>query len=1179
MRISLLFTGLLFTLLLKAHPGMSQSMDKIKISVNFKSKTLPEVFKSIETLTDFNFSYRQVDVVNLPTITYEKREVTLLKVLQGILKGTHLIFVQKGDNIIIKKEGTAFDETFQSVLIPDTTITLHGKVVDKEGRPLPSAAITIKGTNKGSNTDETGNFELKKVPPHGILVITSLGYFSRTVALDGRNEITLQLQEDKSAAVLQEVTVSTGYQVLPKERATGSFAFVDNQLLNKRVSIDIISKLEGNVPGLLFNRNVSSSQANTGGYNISIRGRSTLVANDQPLVVVDNFPYDGDISAINPSDIDNISILKDAAAASIWGIRSGNGVIVITTKKGKIGQKLAVEVNANVTTGDKPDLFYSPDWINSTDFIDIEQQLYGMGYYQSDLTSATHKPVSPVVDLLDRQARGLISSSDATTQINALRNKDFRKDETKYLYRHPVNQQYNVSFKGGGTNSDYFFSLGLDNNAATQVGNKNYRVTLNSFNNFYLFKGFTLSAGFNYIQNTATNNSPLANLSPGAVKSSTYYPYAQLADNNGNGLNLVRDYAMSYTDTAGDGRLLNWKYNPLNELKYADNTQKLVDNRLNLGIRYAFLNGFTAELKYQYERTTTTNAKYQSDSTYYTRDLINQFTDFNAANPQHLVNPVPVGGIFNNALSTLNAHHLRAQLNYTHAFSRRHSIAMLAGAEISQDVTESSSYLSYGYDKSTGSVASVDLVDFFKTNPANQSRLIPNSGVGFGKLTDRYISYFANGTYSYKDRYLLSGSARIDKSNLFGVNTNQKSVPLYSMGIGWVFSKEAFYHLSWLPYAKIRATYGYNANINKGITAYTTALFVGNSSYFSALPYSIITNPANPELRWEKIGMLNVGLDFAAKKQVVSGSVEFYFKKGKDIIGQAPLAPSTGLTTLSGNFSNLRGNGMDISLNSINIQGKSFQWTSNLIVSHATDKVTKYDVETSVSNYIIGGSGNSSSLYPLVGKPVNAIYSYQWMGLNATGAPQGFVNGKISTDYNGILSGTTIDNMVYNGPSRPTAFGSLRNTFSVKGISLSFNILYKFNYYFRRSSINYLNLYAAWTDNRDYYKRWQKPGDENRTNVPALQLPPGDNNRETFYQFSSVLVDKADHIRLQDISISYDFNRARLLKTPFSTLQLYGYVNNIGILWRANKDKLDPDLYTGNLPIPRTYSFGIKANF
>lgn len=1050
---------------------------------------------------------------------------------------------------------------------------IEGRVISATGNePLPGASLLLKKANKLLPIDANGNFSFLIYNPD-TLIIRHVGYKEQLIPINGVTTNLLVKLENSSD--LDEVVVSTGYQQIPKEWATGSFVFIDSALFNKRVGADVISRLEGNVSGLLFNRNVSSTLSNTGGYNLSIRGRSTLFANDQPLVVVDGFPYDGDISNINPNDIASVTVLKDAAASSIWGVKSGNGVIVLTTKKGKQNQKVNIEVNANTTIGNKPDLFYSPNWINSTDFIDIEKTLFDQGYYDNDLTSSYYPVVSPVVSLLDRAKRGLITETDANNQIDALRNNDFRKEVTKYLYRHSVAQQYNASFRGGGAQNDYFLSMGFDNNLSNQVGNKNYRVTLNANNNFYLFKGFTLSIGYNYIQTKATSNSPLGSMYPSASKP-YYYPYAQLVDGNGQSVNLVKNYADSYTDTAGNGQLLNWKYNPLDELKYADNTSTSIDNRFNLGLKYAFLNGFSAELKYQYERLNSTGSNYYSDSTYYARNLINQYTDFTAFNALGLVNPVPIGGILGQSNSLLNSHHLRGQLNYAQTFNGKHDIAIITGSEINQNITESNSNLTYGYDKNMGSWSTVDYSQYYLTNPGGGLSNIPN-GTGFGKYTYRYVSYFGNAAYTYNSRYVLSVSGRIDKSNLFGVKTNQKAVPLYSLGAAWLLSKEPFYRLDWVPYLKIRATVGYNANVNTNITAVPTSLYVGNSSYYNLLPYSIIKNPGNPGLRWEKIKMINLAVDFATKNAFLSGSLELYFKKGIDLIGQAPLAPSTGLSTVYGNYSNTKGNGIDISLNTKNINTHMFKWTSSFLFSHAIDKVTKYDIIANASDYIISGDGSGGSIYPLLSKPIFSIYSYKWAGLNDNGDPQGYFNGVKSTNYGNIIANTTVDSMEFNGSARPLLWGSLRNTFSFNRLSLSFNILYKLNYYFRRSSISYYGLYNSWSANKDYYNRWQKPGDEQITNVPSIQYPPVNSDRETFYQYSSVLIDKGDHIRLKDITVSYDCPIHG--NKTLTGLQFYFYADNLGVIWRANKDKLDPDLYSNLLPSPKSYSFGIKANF
>ncbi|WP_225321477.1 SusC/RagA family TonB-linked outer membrane protein [Rhizosphaericola mali] len=1037
------------------------------------------------------------------------------------------------------------------------------------GDVLPNATILLINATTIKLTDDKGFFTLY-IAQKDTMEVSHVGYRTEIFAVTSKDTfLTIQLS---TISDLDEVVVSTGYQQIPKERATGSFVFIDSALFNKGVGSHVISRLEGNVSGLLFNRNVSPSLTNTGGYNLSIRGRSTLFANDQPLVVVDGFPYDGDISNINPNDIASVTVLKDAAASSIWGVKSGNGVIVLTTKKGKQNQKVNVEVNANTTIGNRPNLYYSPNWINASDFIDIEKTLFDKRYYDNDLTSSYNPVVSPVVSLLDGSKRGLITDANANSQIDALRNNDFRKDVSKYLYRHSVAQQYSASFRGGGPTNDYFLSIGYDNSQSNQIGNENYRITLNANNNFHLFKGFTLSLGYNYIQSKVTSNSSLGTLYP--IASKAYYPYATLKNADGTNTGLPKDFSAYYKGSVANQDFLPWGYSPISEVQLADNGQRSTDNRLNAGLKYAFASGFTAEAKYQYEQLKTRMDNYYSDSTYYTRNLINRY--YNSSTGEY---PIPVGGILRYSSGEMHSHRLRLQTGYNGHFNGLHSLDAIVGAEINETINEGNSNTIYGYDKNTGQQSFVDWQTQYSTNPTGSMAVIPNDGIGFSKTTNRYISYFGNAAYGYLGRYVLSLSGRIDKSNLFGVRTNQRSVPLYSIGASWEISKEAFYHFDILPYLRLRATYGYNANLDANLSAYTTAIYTGNSSYYNNLPYSIVANPGNPQLRWEKIRMVNTGIDFSNKSGIVSGSLELYFKKGLDVIGQAPLAPSTGLTVLYGNFSNTSGRGLDLQIHSRNLSLPYFNWETSFLLSFATDKVTRYDMPTTASDYIMHADGSGGSVYPMVGKPVFAVYSYAWKGLDDKGNPQGLYGGQASTDYASILSSTSTDSIVYNGSARPTTFGSLRNGFTYRGLTLSFNIIYKLNYFFRRSSISYSGLFDGWQGNRDYYTRWQKAGDEKTTDVPGIPSLPLDADRETFYKYSSVLVEKGDHVRLQDISLSYDIPLSPSLKKSIRSVAVYGYVNNVGIIWRANKKQLDPDLYGDNYPLPKTYSLGFKINF
>lgn len=1047
------------------------------------------------------------------------------------------------------------------------SVKIAGTVIgDKDNGPLFRATVAVG--NVKTTTDQFGHFEVLTKDTSGIINVSFLGYQNAKQSFGLKNIGPFQIRLSSFQTQLQEVVVSTGYQNVPKERATGSFVQVDSALVNRRVSTDIISRLEGVVPGLLFNRNTPTSA--NGGVDISIRGHSTLFSNDQPLIVLDNFPYDGDVNNINPNDIASITVLKDAAASSIWGVRSGNGVIVITSKRGKQGQKLAVEFNANLTVGTKPNLFYSPNFLDSKDYIGIEKSLFNSGYYNNVIGDPS-SAISPVVQLLSDQASGLISSADANNKINALQNADYRNELNKYLYQKSALQQYEVNFRGGGVKSDYFLSLGEDHNTLNAIGNSDNRITLNSNYNFYPVKNLQISAGLYYVQGQTSNNSPTANLTYG---SGVIYPYTIL-EANGIPQNITHNLNYQYASTATQQGLLDWTYNPLNELHYADNTTNSVDNRINVGASYQFIPGLSASVKYLYERQSSLLNDYYSTDTYYTRNLINQYTIINPDGS--LTYPIPVGGILEQEDSYLTSQHLRAQLNFNKTIALKNEVNVIAGSEITDDVNEGNTNTAYGYDKSTESnYSQIDYADFYNLNPSGQSSAkIPNNQ-GFIKTTDHYISYFGNASYSYDSKYTLSVSGRIDKSNLFGVATNQKAVPLYSVGTSWNIAREQFYNFSWLPTLKLRATYGINGNVNKTATAVTTFQLQSNSPY-SGIPYNIIASPGNPDLRWEKDRMANFAIDFGSYNNIITGSFDYFVKKSTDLFGNAPLPPSTGITSFYGNTASTKGHGFDLVLNSKNITIRDFKWRSTFMISRAFDEVLRYDVPATVSTYL---STDASLITPLAGKPVYSIYSFQSGPLtHQTGDPQGYLNGKLSTDYASIIANTQISNLIFVGSSRPLTYGSFSNTFNYKNWSLSANFIFKFDYYFRRSSTGLSDVdIISGGVNRDYSERWQVPGDESHTTVPSITLTNTDANRRYFYEYSQALVDKGDNIRLQDIRLSYDMATRKSKRLPFSQFQIFTYINNVGIIWRANHDGLDPDVYSTGLPLPLTVSIGIHTN-
>ena len=1072
---------------------------------------------------------------------------------------------------------------------PDKIIS--GKVISASNDlPVAGATITLSHQSVATATNDSGIFSFRLSASNDVVTISHIGFISKRISISQNTSSPLLIVLQDTAVQLEDVIVNTGYQTLPKERATGSFVEINNKLLNRRVSSNIIDRLEGVTSGLVFNSgNLSNaSRMSNEKLGISIRGRSTLDANisADPLIVLDNFPYEGDINNINPNDVESVTVLKDAAAASIWGSRAGNGVIVITPKNGHVGQPLQIELNSSITRGDKPDLFYSQYFLRSPAFIDAEKYLFDQGYFDRDLKSYAMPPISPAVQIFSLQRAGLLPDAEAAKQINALKTLDVRNDFSKYVYRKSTKFQESASLSGGTEKATYFFSFGYDKALQNLVADNNSRISLNSYNTFRPVKNLEIVTGIIYTRVTNVFNTTanaFGNLTTGG-KYGTVYPYAQFKDAAGNSLPIVRNYSTAYVDSMQGIGFLDWHYRPLDEIKNADNTSDIGDIILRGNISYRLPVQLKASVSFQYEKQDAATRNYYSPESYMARDMVNRYAVLDPVTGTFTY-PVPPGGMLIDRNNSLVSWNVRGQLDYANQLGKSGQLNAIAGYEIRQVKTIYDGYGLFGYNNEVGtSVSNIDFNSYFPINPAGFGPIQPLTTDVSGS-TQRFLSLFANVAYSFKNRYLISGSARQDGANIYGVRTNDQITPFWSAGVGWTISNEKFYHIPWLSLLKARATYGYNGNVYNG-SAYLTATL--GTDYNTGAMSASISNPPNQDLRWEKIRNINYGLDFSAFKNILNGTFEIYSKRGTDLIENAPLPPSTGFTSYKGNAAETVTKGIDLSLTSTNIN-KKLRWNTTLLLSFIKDKVITFDNDylpsTLTGNNSVG-TIEYTGLIGIPGKPLYGVYSYKWGGLDPqTGDPIGYLNGKSSTDYQAIISGTPVDSLVFSGSSRPTVFGSIRNTFSFKGFSVSVNILYKGGYYFRKSSTSliYSQVINGSTVNADFINRWQQPGDEKHTSVPSVTYP-GDINRNNFYHGSEVLIEKADHIRLQDISLSYDLEQLNMKKFPFTHLGIYVYANNLGILWRANKSGIDPDYLdnggTGRIyPAPKTIAFGIKANF
>jgi TonB-linked SusC/RagA family outer membrane protein len=1032
---------------------------------------------------------------------------------------------------------------------------ISGKVLGADNSPLEFALVSLKNSQTSSYTNQNGEFTITQTQNVDTLTISHLGYetFRADVNRIGESNITFRLITQNAS--LNEVIVSTGYQYLPKERATGAFEVINNTALNRRVSTNILERLEG-ISGIYFDRR-------NGNENISIRGRSTLSADANVLIVVDNFPYDGDISNINPNDVENITVLKDAAAASIWGVKAGNGVIVITTKRGNFGRRSKLEVNLNYSLISRPDLYYAPV-MSSTDFIEFEKFLYENKFHTSILNGARKDIVSPLIELLLQKDAGIISERDANQEIDRLKVQDVRRDFNKYFYQLGINQQYAINYRGGTPNFAYIFSLGWDKNRSSSIRNGNERINLRYENTVKISNKLEILLGVNYSQiNSETNNPGLSGIQPA---SKVLYPYASLVSEDGTYKAIPKDYRSSYLSSLSDLPLQNWSYKPLEELNLANNSSKKNDLRIIAGLTFKVYEGLTLTAKYQNQNQFSHLENLISADSYTARNLINLYSTLTAGS---LKLAIPIGGIQDNTYAVQNSQSFRTQINYSKKWHNFQEVSIITGYELRQRKSRSNTFRLFGYSDDNLTFQMVNTVDLLPTfdNLRGNSR-IPN-GILMSNHINRYISFFGNAGYSIRRKYNISASVRKDASNLFGVSANQKGVPLWSSGIAWDIDKEKFLNNNIITKLRLRLTYGFSGNVDQSISALPTFTY-SNNSYMTGLYYANLYNPGNPDLRWEKTSTLNIGLDISTATRI-SGSFDFYKKYGIDLIGESPIDPTTGVTTpmgafaFKGNVADMESYGFDFELHGKTIKGK-LALNSDILINYTENKLTKYKTPLGTANSYVG---LINSLSPIEGNSLNGVYSFKWAGLDgSTGDPVGIVEGNTSKNYQAILN-SPVTTLNFHGSAIPLLFTSFRNTLSYKRAELSLNLVGKWMYFFRRSSINYNSLMTNWNGHKDYKNRWQNPGDEKYTNVPSL-IYPNQSSRDSFYNGSEATIEKGDHIRIQDINFTYTL----LNKRSVSPIKLYIYLNNIGIIWKANKAGLDPDYNDGGIPLPLSFSAG-----
>lgn len=1070
------------------------------------------------------------------------------------------------DNIIVVtvKQPMAISDTQAA----NATGTVKGRIVSENGEALQGATVVLKSTARITTTDEDGFFELPGVKEDELAEISYVSHHSQTVKLQLQKTNLVRLSRNEQEIILKPY-IKNGFQTLPRNLSTGSVTQISNDQFNRSPLPTIIDRIGSLMPGVVVGPSYKKGDA-----AISIRGLSTIFASRQPLIILDNLPFDGDINNINPNDIEKIDILKDAAAAAVWGARASHGVIVISTKKAKRNMPLNILINVSSFVREKTNLKYNPNYNTASDLLYVESFLTNRGYFDPLLYDYETRPaVPPGVSIFDKRRRGLITAEDSAREINNLINNDVRNDLAKYVYRAAFRQQYSVNVTGGNTRSAFGLSTSFDKEQTNLQFNDEQRAVINTNATFNPIPGLQLYVKGMFTQRKFTQGN-------GGWQSITsqprqLYSYARLADEHGNRLPVVYKYAQSVHDSIPTA--LHLLYVPLEEISKADNRTTIENKRLEFSGRFTINKEWRVDVIAMYENQSSVNKDIMSMDRFYTRNLIMSFS-----NPTGLTeserNPIPYGGIVTNSLNDLVSRWTRVQFNYDNVIKQDHFITGIIGAESGKTTTSGNSFRLYGYDARTGMTRSdLDYRTVFNSYYGlMKPSMIPSPATTTGTV-DINRSVYSSLAYNYADKITVTGSARKDWSNLLGVNFNKRAVVLWSAGLA--FDLTRFVYIRSIPYLRLRGSYGVTGNINKSVTGSPTLLpsTVANDQL---LYWSSVQNAPNPDLGWEQTGILNLGIDFKLFS-FLSGVVEYYVKRGAGLIGVLPVPPTSGLPGLLlpylSNYSGLKTKGVDVHLQA-HLLSKNFRWTAGIAFGYNKEKVTVYDTALTDAPSIIQSSDrNSNFIAPIVGKPLFSIYSYRWAGLDGeTGDPMGIVDNKITKDYEAIVN-TKFTDLVFHGSARPVFFGSFTNTIGHQRVSLYVNISYRLGYYFRASTINYQALYATGAMHRDLEKRWQKPGDETHTSVPSMPEPGTASPRDAFYAFSEKNVHRADNIRLDDVKLTYEFKKFKLGKVSFNSFGVYVQGTNLGIIWKANKIGRDPD-YPETFPVSRILAVGLKAS-
>lgn len=1133
--------------------------------VNCSNLRLSEVLKEVTRETGYNFVYSNSSVNVSQTVTVNVSSPDINTVLEAVFEGTGITWTLMDKQIALHQE--AVPQKPAAAARQGTRI-ISGQVLDNEDSPLVGADVLVKGTTVGVYTDSEGSYEIE-VPdnPEVSLVFNFFGMKPHEELIGSRDRINVILFPDVE---MLDAVVVTGYQTISKERTTGAFAKVNSEQFETQRISNVSTMLEGRVAGL------------TDGQ---IRGVTSMNGLTTPLYVIDGFPVekttnDGygnwveSVPDINPEDIQSITVLKDAAAASIYGARAANGVVVITTKR---AQKDQMNVSFSATLSLQPYSTYADKYLaDAATMVELEREwaaqnpnLQGAGaaaYAQGLLDDNTF--TTQGIRALLRGYAGQMTQSEVDAQLAALAamGYSYYDDIKRYGARNPFSQQYNLSFGRGSEKNTFNASITYRNNLESDKYTDNDDIGINIQNTTQITKWLTLDVG-TYLNYGSGSTQSFSLFSPGY----TYMPYDRLVNGDGSYYtNRQEDrysaYNMSILNSNG---LYNLDITPLDEMKMNLTRQKNFSNRTyaRLAIKFTDWLKYTASFQYEYANYATEQLR--SKDSYDVRNTVNTYASANGDGTATF--NIPYGNIYFTSNNITRAYNFRQQLDFNKTFAGKHEVTALVGTETRENKNNYENRTLYNYDPDLMTYSLIDQVGLSSMGSIwGWGSFTTQNTAYLLELINRYVSFYGNAAYTYDGRYTVTGSIRWDKTNLFSTGSKYQKRPIWSVGASWNIDREEFMQgADWVNMLKLRFSYGIGGNIAKNSAPYMTAYF-GSNQHVGGISGTIQSRP-NPNLRWEKTATTNVGVDFSLLDNRLSGTVEYYYKNGTDLLANTNGVPTEGwgYSTYTINNGEMVNEGFEISLNGTAVSTSDWRFDIGAIFSYNRNEVTYVNVEAPVSYLLI----DYPAAYPRIGNPYNAIYGYQWAGLSAQGTPQLYDrNGELYDD----MTPSDIEDLLYFGTTVPVYSGALNLNLTWRNWELAAQFLFEGGHKMRNTNLPFINGSIAPVSNR-IADRWQQPGDEAHTDVPryiSSENPLYNYNYYTMYAQSSVNIIDASNLSLNNLSLTYRLPSNACSKLAMKGARIMAAAENLFMVAASPEAKYLLGGY--NKP---TFILGVYLNF